>query len=102
MSELTLKPVQPQASSSKPTPTRSLLKPWEFEYRPSPDGKDLNLLIMFHGLGKFHFGSFLVIQSKAERTLKVEIGDTCGPFSKLGESLNLPSTAVLSLQAPDQ
>lgn len=52
MSELNLKPVENEASSSKPTPTPSVLKPWEFEYTPSKDGKDLNLLIMFHGLGK--------------------------------------------------
>lgn len=51
MSEIKLKPVEAEASSSKPQPTKSLLKPWEFDYSPSPDGKDLNLLIMFHGLG---------------------------------------------------
>lgn len=34
--------------------------------------------------------------------LKTRLGDTCAPFAKLGASLNLPSTAVLSLQAPDQ
>lgn len=55
MSDLTLKQVQPQASSSRPTPTKSLLNPWEFQYRPSPDGKDLNLLIMLHGLGRSYF-----------------------------------------------
>lgn len=99
MSDLTLKPVQPQASSSKSTPTKSLLKPWEFQYRPSPDGKDLNLLVMFHGLGKST--SLSLNFCEAERTLKIS-GDTCDPFMKLGTSLNLPSTAVLSLQAPDQ
>jgi hypothetical protein len=51
-SELNLKPVNGEASSSKPHPTASILKPWEFLYTPSKDGKDLNLLIMFHGLGK--------------------------------------------------
>ncbi|RSH82279.1 hypothetical protein EHS25_005989 [Saitozyma podzolica] len=69
------------ASSSsagpRPIPTQSLLKPWTFDYTPSRDGKDLNLLILFHGLG-----------------------DSKGPFSKLGTSLNLPSTAVLVLNAP--
>ncbi|KAK4683598.1 hypothetical protein P7C73_g6640, partial [Tremellales sp. Uapishka_1] len=38
------------ATSSKPIPTASILSPWDFSYQPSPDGKDLNLLIMFHGL----------------------------------------------------
>jgi hypothetical protein len=51
-SELNLKPVKNEASSSRPQPTASILKPWEFDYTPSKDGKDLNLLIMFHGLGK--------------------------------------------------
>jgi len=51
MSEINLKPVQAEASTSKSQLTKSLLKPWEFDYSPSPDGKDLNLLIMFHGLG---------------------------------------------------
>ena len=51
-SELNLKPVKNEASGSRPQPTASILKPWEFNYTPSKDGKDLNLLIMFHGLGK--------------------------------------------------
>jgi hypothetical protein len=34
--------------------------------------------------------------------LKTRLGDTCAPFAQLGKSLCLPSTAVLSLQAPDQ
>jgi hypothetical protein len=51
-SELNLKPVKNGASGSRPQPTASILKPWEFDYAPSKDGKDLNLLIMFHGLGK--------------------------------------------------
>jgi hypothetical protein len=51
-SELNLKPVKDEASGSRPQPTASILKPWEFDYAPSKDGNDLNLLIMFHGLGK--------------------------------------------------
>jgi len=51
-SELNLKPVKNEALGSRPQPTASILKPWEFHYTPSKDGKDLNLLIMFHGLGK--------------------------------------------------
>lgn len=54
MSELNLKPVKNEASGSKPPLKLSSLKPWEFEYAPSKDGRDLNLLIMFHGLGKFY------------------------------------------------
>ncbi|ORY35700.1 hypothetical protein BCR39DRAFT_511584 [Naematelia encephala] len=82
MTELNLRPVASSSSStsssSKPIPTSSLLKPWDFTYSPSQTGKDLNLLIMFHGLG-----------------------DTKLPFSNLGRQLNLPHTAVLSLQAPN-
>ena len=53
MSNLTLRPVPSSsaATGAKAIPTSSILKPWQFEYAPSPDGKDLNLLIMFHGLG---------------------------------------------------
>jgi hypothetical protein len=53
MSDLNLRPVSSStaASGSKTIPTSSILKPWQFEYASSPDGKDLNLLIMFHGLG---------------------------------------------------
>lgn len=39
---------------------------------------------------------------QAEQSLKAGLGDTCEPFANLGASLRLPSTAVLSLQAPDQ
>ncbi|KAJ7594191.1 hypothetical protein C8J56DRAFT_926154 [Mycena floridula] len=50
-----------------------------FFYAASEDGIDENLLILLHGLGDTHI-----------------------PFSKLGKSLNLPQTAVLSLRAPEQ
>ncbi|BGP34546.1 hypothetical protein JCM10296v2_006368 [Rhodotorula toruloides] len=49
------------------------------DYSPSKDGVDANLLVLFHGLG-----------------------DTAKPFAQLGQSLNLPQTAVLSLQAPER
>ncbi|WVR09452.1 hypothetical protein IAU60_006519 [Kwoniella sp. DSM 27419] len=79
MTSLNLRPVPSSSSStSKPQPTTSLLKPWDFAYAPSPNGADQNLLIMFHGLG-----------------------DSKTPFFGLGKQLNLPSTAVLSLSAPD-
>jgi len=65
------------SSRTKPVPSSSVLKPWDFDYAPSPDGKDANLLIMFHGMG-----------------------DTKTAFAGLGRQLNLPSTAILSLQAP--
>ncbi|KAF9530521.1 Alpha/Beta hydrolase protein, partial [Crepidotus variabilis] len=70
-----------QASSLprvKPTPKASNI-PGTFFYSPSDDGTDENLLILLHGLG-----------------------DTHVPFSKLGKSLKLPQTAVLSLRAPQQ
>ncbi|WVW85426.1 hypothetical protein I302_107464 [Kwoniella bestiolae CBS 10118] len=82
MTSLNLRPVpsssSSSSSSSKPIPSPSLLKPWDFSYHPSPDGCDKNLLIMLHGLG-----------------------DSKAPFFDLGKQLNLPSTAVLSLSAPD-
>ncbi|KXS18684.1 hypothetical protein M427DRAFT_121108 [Gonapodya prolifera JEL478] len=57
-------------------PSRS--NPWfEFEYRPSPDGVDENLLVFFHGLG-----------------------DSPRPFMDLGRKMNLPQTAIMSLKAP--
>ncbi|KIJ63641.1 hypothetical protein HYDPIDRAFT_113137 [Hydnomerulius pinastri MD-312] len=63
---------------TKKTPTTSNI-PLTFTYTPSDDGTDENLLILLHGLG-----------------------DTHVPFAKLGRSLNLPQTAVLSLRAPEQ
>ncbi|GAA5892340.1 hypothetical protein JCM6882_003642 [Rhodosporidiobolus microsporus] len=50
-----------------------------FKYAPSRDGTDSNLLVLFHGLG-----------------------DTAQPFFQLGQSLNLPQTAVLAIQAPER
>lgn len=99
MTEQTPLNLKPTASSSRvgprPVPTASLLKPWEFDYSPSPDGKDLNLLIMFHGLGT----SARRIRLE-DADLTQSLGDTKGPFFKLAKSFNLPGTAVLSLQAP--
>jgi len=51
MSDLNLRPVASSSSGPKPVPSASHLTPWQFEYMPSPDKKDLNLVIMFHGLG---------------------------------------------------
>ncbi|KAK8854632.1 hypothetical protein IAR55_003371 [Kwoniella newhampshirensis] len=82
MSTLNLRPVDTSSSSSssktKAIPSPSSLKPWDCSYASSPDGKDVNLLIMLHGLG-----------------------DTKTSFFNLAKQLNLPSTAVLSLSAPD-
>lgn len=49
---LTLKPATPTPAAKKAVPTRAQLAPWDFDYRSAPDGKDANLLIMFHGLGE--------------------------------------------------
>ncbi|CAM9542617.1 unnamed protein product, partial [Chrysoparadoxa australica] len=46
-------------------------------YHPSPDGKDSNLLLCFHGLG-----------------------DTPLPFVRLWKQMALPQTALMSLQGP--
>jgi len=62
----------------KPPPkTNAISVP--FEYTPSDDGTDENLLILFHGLG-----------------------DTHVPFARLGKQLMLPQTATLALRAPEQ
>lgn len=51
--DLTLKPVQTSKSAGKkPALQKGDLAPWTCEYLPSGDGKDENLLIMFHGLGE--------------------------------------------------
>ncbi|KLT41181.1 hypothetical protein CC85DRAFT_262474, partial [Cutaneotrichosporon oleaginosum] len=74
---LNLKPVTATTVGARPAPKAADLAPWQFEYAPSRDGSDANLLIMFHGMG-----------------------DTKAAFAGLGSQLNLPATAVLSLQAP--
>lgn len=49
---LNLHPATPSRSIGKrPAPKAADLAPWTFQYASSPDGKDINLLIMFHGLG---------------------------------------------------
>ncbi|KAJ8093503.1 hypothetical protein AAF712_002282 [Marasmius tenuissimus] len=53
--------------------------PTKFNYYPSDDGTDENLLILLHGLGDTHI-----------------------PFSKLGRQLKLPQTAILALRAPEK
>lgn len=50
-----------------------------FDYSPSDDGTDENLLVLLHGLGDTHL-----------------------PFGKLGRSFKLPQTATLALRAPEQ
>lgn len=66
-----------QQNNRKPTPqsTKSRL---DFQYTPSPDGIDTNLLILLHGLG-----------------------DTLRPFASLGQKLELPQTAIMAIQAPE-
>ncbi|GAA6012544.1 hypothetical protein JCM11491_005428 [Sporobolomyces phaffii] len=80
MSHFDLKPVS-TGPSVRPPPRLQQVDPRlaSFGYAPAPDGLDANLLIFFHGLG-----------------------DTFAPFAQLGRSLNLPQTAILSLQAPTQ
>ncbi|ORY84672.1 hypothetical protein BCR35DRAFT_290214 [Leucosporidium creatinivorum] len=76
MAELNLQPA-PKAAKHAAPQLKSIDSALQYSYRPSPSGVDSNLLILFHGLG-----------------------DTYKPFAQLGTSLNLPQTAVLSLQAP--
>lgn len=81
MSSINLKPVDSAASPAikHPAPTTSAAPHgWKFRYTASPDGHEENLLIMLHGMG-----------------------DTCESFFKLGTSLNLPGTCVMSLQGQE-
>jgi len=72
------KPQESTYPRIKPTPQNSKISS-AFFYSPSKDGTDENLLVLLHGLG-----------------------DTHGPFAKLGLQLKLPQTAILALRAPDQ
>ncbi|KAI7907607.1 Alpha/Beta hydrolase protein [Cokeromyces recurvatus] len=62
--------------ATPPDPKKVKLK---FDYSSSQDGVDFNLLILLHGLG-----------------------DTKKPFLNLGKKLQLPQTAILSVQAPEE
>ncbi|KAI9276700.1 Alpha/Beta hydrolase protein [Phascolomyces articulosus] len=68
----------PQSQKNKATPPKQSNCQLKFDYSPSADGIDYNLLILFHGLG-----------------------DSKGPFAQLGKKLNLPQTASLAIQAPE-
>ncbi|KAI0795756.1 hypothetical protein C8Q75DRAFT_791424 [Abortiporus biennis] len=61
------------------TPPKKISIKIPFDYTPSDDGTDENLLILLHGLG-----------------------DTQIPFARLGRQLKLPQTATLALRAPEQ
>ncbi|KAL7311861.1 hypothetical protein PS15m_009575 [Mucor circinelloides] len=70
---------QPSVSQrNKATPPNAKKVKLQFDYSPSQDGIDQNLLILLHGLG-----------------------DSKTPFAKLGQQLKLPQTATLSVQAPE-
>ncbi|GAA5995983.1 alpha/beta hydrolase [Rhodotorula paludigena] len=76
--QLELRPVQ--TAATHPRPNLAAVSPvLRGDYSPSRDGVDANLVILLHGLG-----------------------DTSTPFARLGQQLNLPQTAVLSLQAPER
>jgi len=62
----------------KPPPRKTSIKV-PFEYTPSDDGTDENMLILLHGLGDTHL-----------------------PFARLARSLKLPQTATLAIRAPEQ
>lgn len=107
MSTLNLRPVSSSASLiSKPIPSPSLLKPWDFSYNSSPDRKDRNLLIMFHGLGRCkvsreHYRDSQKYMLNNSKLIVRLLGDNKASFFNLAKQLNLPSTAVLSLTALD-
>ncbi|KAI7875729.1 Alpha/Beta hydrolase protein [Mucor mucedo] len=68
----------PSAQINKATPPKASKTKLSFDYTPSQDGIDHNLLVLLHGLG-----------------------DSKGPFTNLGKQLKLPQTATLSVQAPE-
>lgn len=74
MPPINLRPIPTSTHQQHPPPS---FPTWKFEYAPSHDGKESNLLLLLHGLG-----------------------DTCKPFFELGKQFKLPGTCVLSLQAP--
>ncbi|EFP89677.1 uncharacterized protein PGTG_15640 [Puccinia graminis f. sp. tritici CRL 75-36-700-3] len=70
-------PTASRSAATKPAPSFPQLSPAPvFDYHPSADGIDSNLLIFFHGLG-----------------------DTQIPFSQLARKLKLPQTACMSIRA---
>ncbi|KAI9317413.1 Alpha/Beta hydrolase protein [Dichotomocladium elegans] len=68
----------PHSQKNRATPPSQKKCKLQFDYSPSADGIDFNLLILFHGLG-----------------------DSKGPFASLGTKLKLPQTATLAVQAPE-
>ena len=96
MSELYLQKSEP-LPRTKPHP-KSQKIPGQFFYVPSEDGTDENLLILLHGLGTTAvlYPVLKLIDNHGRS------GDTHLPFAKLGKSLKLPQTAILSLRAPEQ
>lgn len=108
-SELIVGPESVSNSSStvspkrKPAPVFGKGKgklPLKFEYSPSEDGIDENLLIMLHGLGRLGDNMNRLHRQKADTVWVYTTGDTEKPFANLGRQLRLPQTAVLSLRAP--
>ena len=98
MSAQTLIVKEPISSTprNKPTP-KSAGIPVPFEYSPSDDGTDENLLILLHGLGIFP----PPILHRSTLITHIGLGDTHKPFARLGKSLKLPQTATLALRAPE-
>ncbi|KAH9169348.1 hypothetical protein EDB89DRAFT_2231322 [Lactarius sanguifluus] len=77
-SELHLEVEAAPVDAIKPPPQSTAISA-PFDYSPSDDGTDENLLVLLHGLGDTHL-----------------------PFGKLGRSFKLPQTATLALRAPEQ
>lgn len=75
MQSINVKQVAKPTLVKKPDPKKVKLS---FDYTPSADGIDFNLLVLLHGLG-----------------------DSKQPFTNLGKQLKLPQTATLSVQAPE-
>ncbi|KAH8990820.1 hypothetical protein EDB92DRAFT_2053993 [Lactarius akahatsu] len=76
--EVEAAPVDATRRKVKPPPQSTAISA-PFDYSPSDDGTDENLLVLLHGLGDTHL-----------------------PFGKLGRSFKLPQTATLALRAPEQ
>ncbi|THG93809.1 hypothetical protein EW145_g8273 [Phellinidium pouzarii] len=104
--EIHLKPSTSTSTSSaprvKPAPD-AFDVPVPFEYAPSNDGTDENLLVLLHGLGEHTLTSWTTLLGITAEFMPLRcLGDTHVPFAELGKQLRLPQTATLALRAPQQ
>lgn len=94
MQSINVKQVAKTNTVKNPDPRKVKLS---FDYTPSADGINLNLLVLLHGLGNLKYYNSTSLNTH----WTYPIGDSKKPFSNLGKQLKLPQTATLSVQAPE-